>query len=120
MILKTLVILATALSATATHVHSQFGKNGWIQDDQGSELQLNNKGSVTVGGGWGFFWVAGSVCSKNSVAYSWPSNYGGMLLIQIGCSCNKVLTDIYPDVYIRSDGFLYDASGRCHLLPEFV
>ncbi|KAJ5368175.1 uncharacterized protein N7496_007935 [Penicillium cataractarum] len=92
MVPKTLVILATALTATATNVHNQFGHSGWIQDDQGTDVALNNKGSATVGGGWGFFWVSGSVCSKNSVTYTWPSNYG--------------------DVYIRSDGFLYDASDR--------
>ncbi|KAJ5980840.1 hypothetical protein N7481_008138 [Penicillium waksmanii] len=88
---KTLVILATALSATATHVHNQFGKDGYIQDDQGSEIFLKNKGSVTVGGGWGFFWVASSVCSKNSVAYTWPTNYGEYQLIYIQTSTSEAM-----------------------------
>lgn len=45
---KTLVILATALTATATKVHNQFGHNGWIQEDRGSDVALNNKGSATI------------------------------------------------------------------------
>jgi hypothetical protein len=122
MISKTFVILATALSATATHVHNQFGKDGYIQDDQGSELALNNGGSVTIGGGWGFFWVDSSVCGKNSVAYTWPSSYGGMLFkstCRLYWLC-KFSIDIYLDVYIRSDGFLYDGSGKCHLPPKLM
>ncbi|PYH87356.1 hypothetical protein BO71DRAFT_404723 [Aspergillus ellipticus CBS 707.79] len=91
LIQTTTLLLVSALGVAATHVHNQFGHNGWIQDDQGTDVQLNNGGSVTLGGGWGFFWVDGSVCSKNSVTYTWPSSYG--------------------DVYIHSDGFLYDASG---------
>ncbi|RAK77665.1 uncharacterized protein BO72DRAFT_447811 [Aspergillus fijiensis CBS 313.89] len=88
---STTVLLVSALGVSATHFHNNYGKNGWIQDNQGSDIQLKNGGSVTIGGGWGFFWVDSSVCSKNSVTYTWPSSYG--------------------DVYIHSDGFLYDASG---------
>lgn len=75
---STTVLLVSALGVSATHFHNNYGKNGWIQDNQGSDIQLKNGGSVTIGGGWGFFWVDSSVCSKNSVTYTWPSSYGGM------------------------------------------
>lgn len=112
MLPKALVVLATALSTTATHVHNQFGHSGWIQDDQGTDVALNNGGSVTLGGGWGFFWVDSSVCSKNSVTYSWPSSYGGMLPRYSSQKFNDIFTDISLDVYIHRDGFLYDAGGE--------
>ncbi|KAJ0412982.1 hypothetical protein BJY00DRAFT_320244 [Aspergillus carlsbadensis] len=90
------LLLATALSAaaaTATHVHNGFGHNAWIQDSTGTEVQLNNGQSVSIGGGWAFVWVDAGVCpgKPNSVQYTWPANYG--------------------DVYIRGDGRLYEASG---------
>lgn len=84
MLPKVFVVLATAIAATATKVHNNFGHNGYIQDDQGTDVALNNGGSATVGGGWGFFWVPSSVCVKNSVAWSWPSSYGGILHRPLG------------------------------------
>ncbi|KAJ5355439.1 uncharacterized protein N7496_012651 [Penicillium cataractarum] len=74
---KTLVILATALAATATTVHNQSGNPGWIQDNKGKDHYLNNGGSVTLSGGWGFFWIEDVSCqTQNSAAFSWPSGYG--------------------------------------------
>ncbi|KAF4632842.1 hypothetical protein G7Y89_g5283 [Cudoniella acicularis] len=84
-----LTIFISALAASATNVHNQYGVNGWIQDSAGTDVQLNNGQSTGIGGGWGFFWISSSDCSDNSVAFTWPSNYG--------------------DVYIKSDGYLYDA-----------
>jgi len=72
----TLTILISALVASATNVHNQYGENGWIQDNAGTTVQLNNGASANLGGGWGFFWVSSSVCGDNSVAFTWPSNYG--------------------------------------------
>jgi hypothetical protein len=74
------MILAMALTTTATKIYNGFGHNGWIQDNQGNNHALDRDATVTINGGWGFFWVSKSICSKNSVAYSWPSDYGGMLL----------------------------------------
>jgi hypothetical protein len=71
--------------------HNQYGINGWIQDDVGTDLYLGNGQSQTLGGGWGFFWISGH-CSDNSAAFTWPTNYG--------------------DVYIQTDGYLHDASGK--------
>jgi hypothetical protein len=83
---KSLVILATALTATATKVHNKFGLNGWIQDHNGQNHYLAEGGSVTISGGWGFFWTNNysgiTGCNvKNSAAFSWPSGYGGMLIM---------------------------------------
>ncbi|KAI9858149.1 MAG: hypothetical protein M1813_007798 [Trichoglossum hirsutum] len=87
-----LALLAAATAAVATNVHNQYGHNGWIQDRAGTNLQLQNGHSVNIAGGWGFFWVDAGICADNSVAYGWPENYG--------------------DVYIRTDGFMYDAGGK--------
>ncbi|KAL2870907.1 uncharacterized protein BJX67DRAFT_377533 [Aspergillus lucknowensis] len=86
-------VALSAAMASATNFHNDFGHDGWVQDSTGSEFQLNNGHSVNIGGGWAFFWVDANVCagSSNSVTYTWPESYG--------------------DVYVRSDGRLYEASG---------
>ncbi|KAL2783159.1 hypothetical protein BJX66DRAFT_345189 [Aspergillus keveii] len=91
--LPTLTLLTTSLAAlsSATIFHNNFGHDGWLQDDRGTQVFVKNKNTATIGGGWGFFWVAEDVCHQNSVAYGWPADYG--------------------DVYLRSDGFLYNAGG---------
>ncbi|KAL3458912.1 hypothetical protein BJX64DRAFT_265617 [Aspergillus heterothallicus] len=88
---KSLAVLLLSGLAAATHVHNQYGHDGYIQDNQGTEVLLKNGKSVDVGGGWGFFWVQANICHQNAIAYTWPKDYG--------------------DVYIRNDGRLYDAGG---------
>jgi hypothetical protein len=77
--LPTLTLLTTSLAAlgSATRFHNQFGKPGWLQDNQGTQVYIKNNGVADVGGGWGFFWVDGNVCHQNSVAFGWPADYGG-------------------------------------------
>ncbi|KAL3451473.1 hypothetical protein BJX65DRAFT_304057 [Aspergillus insuetus] len=91
--LPTLALLTTSLAAlsSATKFHNQYGKPGWLQDNQGTEVYIKNNGVANVGGGWAFFWVDGNVCHQNSVTFGWPADYG--------------------DVYLKSDGFLYNAGG---------
>ncbi|KAL4904645.1 hypothetical protein BDW74DRAFT_178738 [Aspergillus multicolor] len=89
----TALLLSAVASVSATNFHNDFGHNGWVQDSTGTEVYLANGASVNIGGGWAFFWVDAAVCpgKANSVTYGWPANYG--------------------DVYIRSDGRLYEAGG---------
>jgi hypothetical protein len=77
--LPTLTLLTTSLAAlsSATIFHNNFGHDGWLQDDRGTQVFVKNKNTATIGGGWGFFWVAEDVCHQNSVAYGWPADYGG-------------------------------------------
>jgi len=72
--------------------HNQYGHNGWIQDKAGTDIWLGNGKSVTVAGGWGFFWIDSNVCADNAATFGWPENYG--------------------DVYIKGDGFLHDSNGK--------
>jgi hypothetical protein len=71
-----LAVLISALTASATTVHNEYGADGWIKDNSGTDVQLTNGNSVSLGGGEGFFWVSSSVCSVNSVEFCWPSDYG--------------------------------------------
>ncbi|KAJ0419786.1 hypothetical protein BJY00DRAFT_313707 [Aspergillus carlsbadensis] len=91
--LPTLTLLTTSLAAltSATKFQNQYGKPGWLQDNQGTQVYIKNNGAADIGGGWGFFWVDGNVCHNNAVAFGWPADYG--------------------DVYLKSDGFLYNGGG---------
>lgn len=78
---KTLVILATVLSATATRVHNQIGGDAWIQDNHGHDYPFKRGQTVTIDGGWAFIWRDKSMyCPKSSASFGWPSNYGGISL----------------------------------------
>jgi hypothetical protein len=81
--LPTLTLLTTSLAAlsSATIFHNNFGHDGWLQDDRGTQVFVKNKNTATIGGGWGFFWVAEDVCHQNSVTYGWPADYGGAYCI---------------------------------------
>ncbi|KAL2807966.1 hypothetical protein BJX63DRAFT_436545 [Aspergillus granulosus] len=93
MLLPTLALLTTSLAAlsSATVFHNNFGHDGWLQDNQGTEVYVKDKNHATIGGGWGFFWIDEKVCHQNAATFEWPSYYG--------------------DVYLKNDGRLYDAGG---------
>jgi hypothetical protein len=77
---KTLVLLATVLTTTATRVHNQIGGDAWIQDNQGHDHAFQRGKTVTIDGGWAFIWRdQSSYCPKSSAAFGWPSDYGGMI-----------------------------------------
>ncbi|KAL3488211.1 hypothetical protein BJX62DRAFT_240246 [Aspergillus germanicus] len=84
--LPTLALLTTSLAAlsSATKFHNQYGKPGWLQDNQGTEVYIKNNGVANVGGGWAFFWIDGNVCHQNSVTFGWPADYGGAYTIFFG------------------------------------
>jgi hypothetical protein len=71
----TLAVLTSALAASATNVHNQYGENGWIEDSVGTVIELDYLASASIGGGDGFFWVSPAVCNNDSVYFTWPSTY---------------------------------------------
>jgi len=84
-------LIAFATFATATTVHNNFSSDGIMHALYDAVFDLPAGGSADVGGGFGVFAVAASVCTQDFTTYTWPITA--------------------EDVFIGGDGFLHDAAG---------
>jgi hypothetical protein len=90
---KTLVILATVVTATATRIHNGFGHDGWIQDDQGNNHALDRYATVTINVLLSLLMVAGaSSGSLNLFAVGTPWPIAGPPAMAVCCHDAQALT----------------------------